>query len=397
LRLQQLKESDVLMTQLKIRVAAIKSSKTPFESEKVRANLDVAASIVKSETFAVQQNERRKNRLAAMVEAARKSESLQAELQKEIEEKEEFRSKAKDRFLKKQAKMNHESRQMLLLTVCACVARSWWWLDLGHQHMLVNRKWMQVLKASLVLKKCAKLFLWKLFLKKKAHARGRLMMLLPDKARRWVTNRYDKAVRILTISIKEWLRCNRYKLLARMYLLRMFRIQRAIRFAHMRQLARAECNWMVLQNHLKTMTSGTACDEQMEVTDEDHEGKQQTSSKRLHWLLKVGELSGICGAIGPGNCLAAIVTCLVSSHKAYVRCVDEWKESCVKKRKLGFKWMPPRPKYRFLMTPKQLEVAIVKWTHDLLHEEIKVAAVGEQMKKKNRDRGPIKKPIAPKQ
>ncbi len=394
LRLQQLKESDVLMTQLKIRVAAIKSSKTPFECEKVRANLDVAASIERSEQFAAKQNERRKNRVAAMVEAVRKSESLQAQLQKEIEEKEDFRSKAKERYLEKQAKINHESRQMLLLTVCACVARSWWWLDLGNKHMLLNRKWMQVLKASLVLKKCAKVFLWKTFLKKKSHARARLMILLPDKARRWVTNRYNKAAQTLVISIKEWLRCNRYKILAKMYLMRMFRIQRAIRFAHLRQLARAECNWMVLQNYLKTLTCSTIEDEQ-DVTDEDHEEKQ-TSSKRLHWLLKVGELAGICRAIGPGHCLAAIMTCLASSHKVYVRCIDEWKDVCVKKRKLGFKWMPPRPKYRFLMTPKQLEIGIVSWTHDLLHEQIKVAAIGERNEQKKKRDGGASRLLAPK-
>jgi hypothetical protein len=396
LKLHQLKESDILMSQLQMRVAAIKSLKTPLECEKVRANLDVVASLQKIEQSAAQQNEKRKNRVAAMVEAARKSDSLRIQIQKEMEEKEDFRSRAKERYMEKQAKMNLESRQMLLLTVCACVARSWWWLDLGRKHMLVNRNWMQTLRAAHVLRKCAKIFLWKCFLKKKSHARSRLAMLLPDKVRRWATNRYNKAVRTLIISIQEWQRCNRYKILAKMYLTRMFRIQRAIRFARLRQLARAECNWMILQNHLNSLIKGGTNGDQLNATDEDGD-ELQPSSKRLHWLLKVGELAGICRAVGPGHCLAAIITCLSSSLKLHVRCIDDWKDMCLKKRKLGFKWMPPRPKYKFLMTPQQLQSGIIEWTHGLLHKEIIVAATGARIEqKKRRDRGPSKDPVTPK-
>jgi hypothetical protein len=148
---------------------------------------------------------------------------------------------------------------------------------------------------------------------------------------------------------------------------------------------------MVLQNHLKTLKCESVPDEPQAATNENDEENLQTNSKRLHWLLKVGELAGICRAIGPGHCLAAIITCLASSHKVYVRCVDEWKDLCVKKRKLGFKWMPPRPIFKFLLTPKQLEAGIIKWTHDLLHEEIKVAAIGKRIEqKKKRDKGECK-------
>jgi hypothetical protein len=365
LKLKQLKESDNLMSQLQMRVEVIKSSKPAIECEKVQANLNVIASLERSQQIAAKLKERRINKLSALVVAARQTETLQIRLQKEMEEKEEFRSKAKERFLEKEAKMNHQSRQMLLLTVCAFVTRSWWWLNLGKMHIHWNKRWGQILKASLTLLKCAKIFLWKIYLKKKAKARSILIAWLPEKAKRWVSNRQNKAVYTLKISIKEWLRCNRYKILAKMYLTRMFRIQKAIRFAHLRQMARAECNWMILQNHLKCMKSGIAKDDHQNLTGEDHE-EQEPVSKRLHWLLKLGELGAICKAIGPGNCLLAIISSLSSSRKVYTQSIDEWKDLCVKKRKLGFKWMPAKPKYKFLMTLKQIEVAIIKRTHDLL-------------------------------
>ncbi len=216
LKLKQLKESDVLMSQLRVRVATIKSSKPFFEFEKVQANLHVTASLERREIMVVKQNEMRKNRVAAIVEAARESESLQLQLQQEMEAKQEFRSKAKERFLKNQAKMNTQSRQTLLSTACALVVRSWWWLKLGNEHTRLTKRWMQILKAHGVLRNCAKIFLWKLYLKKKSRARHRLMMWLPEKARQWKLNRYTKAVNILKVSFSEYLRCNRYKILARL-------------------------------------------------------------------------------------------------------------------------------------------------------------------------------------
>jgi hypothetical protein len=382
LKLNQLKESDNLMLQLQMRVAVIKSSKPTFESEKIQANLNVVSSLERGEHNATQLKEKRKNRLLAIVEAARKSESLQVQMLKEMEEKEELRSKAKERYLEKKASMNHQSRQMLLLTVCAFVTRSWWWLNLANKHILCMKNWMKIMKATMTLKKCAKNFLWKLFLKKKAKARSYLITWLPDKMRRWASNRYNTAIRTLKISIKEWLRCNRYKILAKMYLTRMFRIQKAIRFARLRQFARAECNWMILQNHLNSLKSGIAEDEQ---ANEDHE-EQQPSSKRLHWLLKIGELKGICRVMGTGCCMEAIMSYLSGSRKAHIRCIDEWKDVCVKKRKLGFKWMPTRPKYKFLMTPKQIELAVIQRAHGLLHEEIMVLPLPKIPPKQRREK-----------
>lgn len=385
LKLKQLKESENLMEQLHMRIATIKSSKVVFQCEKVHANLNVAASLQRCELSAVQQNEKRKHRLAAIVEAARKSELQQDQIQKEMEAKQEFRSKAKERYLDKQAEMNHKSRQTTLLTICALIARSWWWLDLGNKQILLSKKWMKIVKASLILGKCAKIFLWKRFLKKKAAARTVLIMWLPDKIKRWKLNRYTKAVHTLIISIKEWLMCNRYKILAKMYLSRMFRIQKAMRSSRLRQLARAECNWMLLQNQLKSVTIEDESDTQLDVIDKEHEG-HNSGAKRLHWLVKVGNFGGICGAIGPGNCLAAIMSFLSIYHKGYIRSIEEWKDVCVKKRKLGFKWMPPRPKYKFLMTSKQLQQAVMQRAHDLLHEDSMPSAMQTQ-KKKQRERG----------
>ncbi len=391
LKLKQLKESDNLMLQLQMRVAVIKSSKPTFECEKIQANLSVVASLERGEHNAMQLKEKRENRLSAIVEAARKSELLQVQMLKEMEEKDELRSKAKERFLEKKASINHQSRQMLLLTVCAFVTRSWWWLNLGNKHILCLKNWFKIMKATMTLKKCAKIFLWKLFLKKKAKARRYLGTWLPEKMRSWASNRYNKAIQTLKVSIKEWLRCNRYKILAKMYLTRMFRIQKAIRFARLRQSARAECNCMLLQNLLNSLKTGTAEDDQLNSANEDDD-EHQPNSKRLHWLLKVGELGGICKAMGPGHCLTAIMSYLSSSRKVHIRCIDEWKDVCVKKRKLGFKWMPKRPTYKFLMTPKQIEVAVIQRAHDLLHEEIMVLPIPKIPQKKRREKRGLSEP-----
>jgi hypothetical protein len=368
LKLEQLRQSNSLMSELRMRVESIKAQKPAFNSERLEANLNVAATMERSKDFLVQQNQKRKSRTAAIVEAARNSECLQLQLQQELDAKQEFRSKAKERFLKNQAELNHKSRQMLFLTFFALVSRSWWWLALGNEHRLLIKRWRQVMKASMVLKKCAKIFLWKVFLKKKASARNRLMMWLPDRAKRWVTNRYNSAVHVLIVSIKEWLRCNRYKILASKYLSRMFRIQATIRFAQLRRYARAECNWMLLQNHLNSLKCEIACDEQQSLKVDEHKEDQQLNSKRLRWLVEAGDFGNICKALGPENCLAAIMSYLSSSCKAYIKSIDDWKDVCVKKRKLGFKWMPPMPTYKFLMTHKQLEHAVMKQAHDLLHK-----------------------------
>ena len=119
--------------------------------------------------------------------------------------------------------------------------------------------------------------------------------------------------------------------------------------------------------------------------EEDHE--EQPGQKRLHWLLKEGELGAICGAMGPGECILSIVTSLSRSHKAFIHSINEWKDVCVKKRKLGFKWMPPRPKYKFLMTLRQIEQAVKLRAHDLLHER-KSAATVESIARKKREKGP---------
>ncbi len=389
LKLKQLRESENLMEQLHVRVATIRSSKTAFQCEKVHANLNVAASLERTELSAIQQNEKRKHRLAAIVEAARKSELQQDQKQKEMDAKQEFRSKAKERYLDKQAEMNHKSRQTTLLTICTLIARSWWWLDLGNKQILLYKKWMKIMKASSIVTKCAKRFVWKLFLKKKAAARTVLIMWLPEKIKQWKMHRYNKAVNTLIISIKEWLMCNRYKILAKMYLSRMFRIQKAIRFSRLRQLARAECNWMFLQNQLKSVTIEVESDSQLDVADEEREGPN-SGAKRLHWLIKLGDLGEICRAVGPGNCLAAIKSFLSIYHKGYIRSIEEWKDVCVKKRKLGFKWMPPRPKYKFLMTTKQLQQAMMQKAHDLLHEDLMPAAMERRSHKKETARNMLK-------
>ena len=395
-KLKQLKDSDVLMSQLRMRVATIKSSKPVFELEKVEANLNVAAALERREKMVVQHNEKRKNRVAAIVEAARESELLQRQQQQEMEAKQEFRSKAKERFLQNQARMNTQSRQTLLLTACAVVVRSWWWLRLGHEQICLTKTWIRMLKAQNVLRKCAKMYLWKLFLRKKSQARRRLIMWLPEKARRWKLNRYTQAVNILKVSFKEYLRCYRYKILARMFLTRMYRIQKNIRFACLRRLAQAECNWMILQNHLKSLKDQITNDEQLDANyaPEDQHEERQPGQKRLHWLLKEGELGAICSAMGPGECLASIVEFLSRSHKAYILSINEWKDTCVKKRKLGFKWMPPRPRYKFLMTLKEIEQAVKLRAHDLLYER-EIEATTERIARKKREKGPKSSPNEP--